>query len=225
MSATSKNSRRAAPGHRASAAAGRTSEVPAPAPDLSLRRESDILRSTATEYERALTVAVLGRLNTVIAELRESGLDERSLGEPVQLAERMVASIPRVDPFNLELGPFYTTSSLTKWLEVSRQYIHELTRQRRILALSTADNFKVYPSFQFSLKGAMMPHLADVLTVLEQHLEPWTQAMWFVTEKEELHGRTPAQWLMGGGEAAPVVQSAREHMELFAGAPTAQAAG
>ena len=68
-------------------------------------------------------------------------------------------------------------------------------------------------------------HLANVLTVLEQYLEPWTQAKWLVTEKEELPGHTPAQWLMGGGEAAPVVQSAREHMELFAGAPTAQAAG
>ena len=181
--------------------------------------------SSATPFEQELITAVIGRILSLTSDVRNSGLDEDTLGEPTDIAARMIAAIPRSDPFNLELGPFYTALTLAKWKGVTRQYIHELTKQRRILVLTTADNRKVYPSYQFGIKGATLPHLADILDVLSENADPWAQAMWFVTRSAALNNRTPADHLKRGGDGAAAILAARQSMTIFEGAPLNEATG
>jgi hypothetical protein len=178
---------------------------------------ADILASATTDFERELIDAVTCRIRMLTADVREAGVDERALGDVEEIADRMIASIPRAHPLNLELGPFYTSMSLSKWMGVTKQYLHELVRQRRILALTTADNHKVYPSFQFGLSGSPLSGLAAVLGVLDRELEPWTEAMWLVTRNAALKNATPVDWLKDGGDLAVVVLSANQSLQVFAG--------
>jgi hypothetical protein len=175
-----------------------------------------IPNGTAAEHE--LTVSLLTQLNISFGLARANGWLGFS-GDTDLTALRMVASIPQMDPFNDRLGPFYTTASLTKWLGVSRQYVHEITKQRRLLVLTTADGFNVYPSFQFNLRGSALPHLPALISALETHLEPWTQAMWLITKSDELDGLTPASWLMGGGSVDAAVSAAEGYKDLLNGGP------
>ena len=141
------------------------------------------------------------------------------LGNPKLLAERMVSSIPRTSATNLECGPFYTTQSLTRWLGVTRQYVHELVRQRRIIGVYTADHHKMYPAFQFGKRGATLPGLSEILHVLDDVLEPRAITMWFVTPQPELKNTSPAEWLRSGHDVAPVLESADMYAHITLGAP------
>ena len=172
--------------------------------------------STAS-YETVVLAHVSGQLEQVFEQMRDFGREPESLGDPALLAERMVASIPRASTLNLELGPFYTTSSLTKWLGVSRQYVHELGRQKRILSLVTADQHRVYPAFQFGLKGALLPELATITRILEVSLEPRMIGMWLVTEKPALDGTAPAEWLKTNDDPNAVVRLAEHYAEVVVG--------
>lgn len=176
-------------------------------------------RKTATPFEQELIDTLVVRIMKLTGSVRGAGLAEDSLGSPADLAVRMVAAIPRSDPFNMELGPFYSTVSLAKWKGVTRQYIYELVKQRRILSLTTADERKVYPAYQFGPKGADMPHLASILDVLSENADPWAQAMWFVTSSAALDDMTPSEFLRRGGDGAAAVRAARQSMTIFAGSP------
>ncbi|WAC50234.1 hypothetical protein [Frigoribacterium sp. SL97] len=170
-----------------------------------------------SDYKKELIDAIAERLDSVFDNLEESGREPRNLGDIAVLADRVVAGIPRSSPINLELGPFYTTASLTRWLGVTRQYVHELVRQRRILSLTTADRHKVYPSFQFGGKGAVLPHMPELVAIFENQLEPATQAMWLVTPNGDLGGETPAKWLRHGRPSKAVIASARKYVSKVDG--------
>ncbi|QNE48660.1 hypothetical protein F1C58_16515 (plasmid) [Glaciihabitans sp. INWT7] len=172
---------------------------------------------TGEAFKTELLSAIDEKLELVVARMGREHRDISELGDVGVLADRVIASIPRVSSSNLELGPFYTTASLNKWLEVTRQYVYELSRQRRILVLETSDRVKVYPAFQFGLRGALLPHLPAVLKILDEQLEPTTQAMWLITPQTDLDGLTPARWLRAGRDGKAVLASARRYMAKFDG--------
>lgn len=147
------------------------------------------------EYKSDLLAAIEIRVDAIFATMESNGRSVETLGDVGVLADRVVASIPKVSAINDELGPFYTTASLTKWLGVKRQYVHDLVRQNRVASLITADGHKIYPSFQFGTKGALLPHLPDLLGILEDNVEKPTRIIWLVTPQVELNGATPAEWL------------------------------
>lgn len=166
-------------------------------------------------YEKDLTEALLTRLSGVFERLAAFDKDPESLGEVSVIADRMVASIPQSNSLNLELGPFYTTSALTKWLGVTRQYVFELTKQKRILALTTADRHRVYPAFQFGIRGATLPGLPKAITALSPIVEPRTIGMWLVTGQPELDGLTPAAWLQDERPTKAVEICAKRYTALL----------
>jgi hypothetical protein len=166
-----------------------------------------------------LMTELSSRIERLVLSLTAAGHDAYTLGAPADLADHMVASIPRSDPLNLEIGPFYTTASLTRWMGVSRQYVLELVKQRRILSLTTADNHKVYPSRQFGLRGAPMLHMADILAILDPFIDPWTEAMWLVTPSEALGDRTPIEHLAENRGHEAVLLAAHQSVQIFGGQP------
>jgi hypothetical protein len=147
------------------------------------------------EYKRELLRAIEARVDAIFDTMESSGRDAETLGDVSIVADRLVASIPKVSAINTELGPFYTTASLSKWLGVKRQYVHILVRQNRVASLNTADGHRIYPSFQFGTKGALLPHMPELLKILEENLEKPTRIIWLVTPQLELGGATPAEWL------------------------------
>src|SRR4029450_5591027 len=98
-----------------------------------------------------------------VVALRELGHDTHDLGDPDDLAARMLATVPEPSPWT-ELGPYYSTTGIARVLGgVSRQAVEERGRRRTIVARRTADNVWVYPAFQLDGHNQVVRGLAEVL--------------------------------------------------------------
>ena len=122
-----------------------------------------------------------------------SSEDARQL-DPAWIAAAMLSAMPAAHPFE-RLGPFFDTAGLVSWLGISRQAIHQKVAARQILAPTTADDQRVYPAWQFSPSGTMLPGLVPVLKVLLAATDPWTAALWLTAPSEVLGGRSAVDTL------------------------------
>ena len=89
--------------------------------------------TAATKTDAAYVNRVSSRVTEELARrvdtLRRNGHKAADLGDPDELADRMLAAVPAPSPWR-DLGPFYGTSGLARVLGgVSRQAIEE--RRRR----------------------------------------------------------------------------------------------
>ena len=161
-------------------------------------------------------------MDEVIDRLDTAGHDTARLGSAVAVADRMVAAIPMASPFDLEFGPYYTTANLAKFIGRSKQSILETAKQNKIIWFTTADGHRVYPSFQFGPKGALLADLPALTAILSKHLSAATIALWLVTEHHSLGG-TPAEWMLSQKPTGPVMDLAAAYMSQFEGAPKCDA--
>jgi hypothetical protein len=154
-------------------------------------------------------------LSSVVGALarRLESVSEEDLAQinPEQVAERVAALIPAPHPF-AQLGPFYPTRAVTKWLGMTRQALDQRVRARKMLGCPTADGGqRVYPVWQFTNDGHLIPHLAAVLNSLHEGIDdPWTWATWLATPVPgRFEGKPAYQWLAAGRDAEPVLVQAR----------------
>ncbi|WIB27744.1 hypothetical protein [Curtobacterium sp. MCSS17_015] len=126
------------------------------------------------------------------------------------LAERMLAALPTVKhEADALVGPFYDTASLATWRGVTRQAIHKASQKRDLLGLKIGDGSRIFPSFQFGGSGTPLPHLREVLDLLDRDgIDPWGSALWLNTVADEFGGTTAAQALRDG-RVEPVLAAAR----------------
>lgn len=137
----------------------------------------------------------------------------RLLGPARQVAEAWAEQLP-LAPSPLEdlTGPFYDTSSLRKWLGVTRQALDSRARHGSILALTTGDGTRVYPSWQWRADKSTVPHLSEVLPLLLAGArDPWTAALWMTSPVDwgDGHEVSAWQWLDDGGDPTSVLSEAR----------------
>jgi hypothetical protein len=162
--------------------------------------------SEVTEFETAVLRSLASRWQQLIPR----DAFEHTTIDPRDIAERMIATVPRENPFNDAIGPFYDTAGLTNWLNVQKQRLTTLRQQRRLLAIKTTKNRIVYPAFQFGAGGELLPHLSEVVTVLESVMEnPLSLARWLNTPSERFDGMSAAAALRAG-RVDEVVAAARQ---------------
>lgn len=154
-------------------------------------------------------------LSSVVSAMtrRLQSVSEEDLAEidPRQVAERAAALIPTPHPF-VQLGPFYPTSAVTKWLGITRQALDQRVRARTMLGCPTADGGqRVYPVWQFTEDGHLIGHLAAVLDTLHQGIDdPWTWATWLAAPVSgRFDGKPAYRWLAEGRDAELVLTEAR----------------
>lgn len=75
--------------------------------------------------------------------------------------------------------------------------IRDRIRRRTLYGYRAGARWRL-PRWQIS-HGAVLPHLADVLTALPPDAHPMTVTGFMTTPSAELEGRSPAQWLAEGG--------------------------
>jgi hypothetical protein len=161
--------------------------------------------STRKDLLLSSVVSAVSRRLESVSEDDLAGID------PQQVAERAAALIPTPHPF-AQLGPFYPTSSVTKWLGITRQALDQRVRARKLLGCPTADGGqRVYPVWQFTEDGHCIPHLAAVLDALYLGIDdPWTWATWLAAPVPGRFNGVPAyRWLAQGHDAEPVLAEAR----------------
>lgn len=144
----------------------------------------------------AMTAAIpLTEVEQKILDRLAVGLHERLRGFDGRLdiswiASAMLEAIPLTHPFE-ELGPFYDTAGVSRWLGITRQALHQKVKADQLLALTTGDGQRIYPAWQFTPDGRPLVGLVDLLRVLSPAAaDPWTVAVWLTRPVEEADGRT-----------------------------------
>ena len=172
-------------------------------------------------YVARVSSQVTQELARRVGTLREQGQRADALGDPDDLAARMLAAVPQPSPW-AELGPFYSTAGIARVLGgVSRQAVEERRRRRTILALRTADGAWVYPAFQLDGDNRVVRGLAEVLDRFAPAGtdDEWMVASFLTAPQPGLGGRSVADHLRGGGDLAPVVDLAGERADRWAMTP------
>lgn len=166
--------------------------------------------ATRTAFESELIDAVVDRVHDRVNALIAAGGDPAQLGDPEELANRMLAAVPWAHPWNEQIGPFYDTAGLTRYLGVSKQALADRVARRRLLAV-TVDGRVLYPARQFSGRQ-LIPNLADTLAEFRDvPVDGWAIAAWLTTPAAALDGATPLEWLTGSRPADAARTLAAEH--------------
>ena len=143
-----------------------------------------------------LTREVRERVLARQAQLREQGR-ELDLGDPGELADRMVAALPTVHPLDEPLGPFYDTAGLLAWLGISRQALFDRVRRGTVLACRTADGHLVYPSLQFGRQGQVRPGVLEAVGAFARKgVDGWATGAWLTTPSDVFEGHSAVDYLV-----------------------------
>jgi predicted helicase len=103
------------------------------------------------------------------------------------------------------VGPVYTTDQVRELLGgATRQAIADRVEQRTLLCLTTRDEHRVYPAFQFANR-VVVPGLNQVLTRLVDAVDDWTLASWLRAGQPELGGASVMDRLTADGRAEEAV--------------------
>lgn len=160
--------------------------------------------TNVVDYEQRVLSAVTAGFHVRVTELTTAGRDPRVLGDPVDVADRMLATVPAPHPWDAQIGPFYDTPGLVRMLGISKQAIAERVRRRSIIAAATQQGKIVYPTFQF-VGNRVLPAVGAIAQVFRATpVDGWAIASWFTTAAQALAGSTPAQWLLEGRAVEPV---------------------
>ena len=164
-------------------------------------------REIHTQKELLLSTIV----SAVARRLESASEEDLAHIDPKQVAERAAALIPTPHPFT-QLGPFYPTRAVAKWLGLSRQALDHRVKAGKMLGCPTSGGGqRVYPVWQFTTDGHLIPHLAEVLDALRAGIDdPWTWATWLAAALPgRFDGKPAYQWLAEGRDAGPVLTEAR----------------
>jgi hypothetical protein len=162
-------------------------------------------------FEQDILRLVIEKVHDLFQKAREAQLGPEAFGDPEKIAETMVAALPQSHVFDEISGPFYDTSGLTRWLDISRQALHQRVARHAVLACPLEDGGVVYPTWQFLDNGATIPSLTDVLSTLADGTDDaWMMALWMRAPSEELDEARPSEWLRAGGDPHRVIAMAKQ---------------
>lgn len=155
-----------------------------------------------------LLQAITARLDSVPTSTHPlSQIDPNKAADAMfnTLVEVMTEGSPEED-----LGPFFSTSGLSRRLGVTRQALDGRITRRTLLALMGDDGSRLYPVFQFIGEGAhlkVLPGLPRVLKALaEVDDEPIAIAAWLTAETSGLdEGSSAVEHLRNGGAVEQVL--------------------
>jgi hypothetical protein len=183
-----------------------------------MKARTTAVTKTDAAYVHRVSSRVSEELARRVDTLRRNGHKAADLGDPDELAARMLAAVPAPSPWR-DLGPFYSTTGLARVLGgVSRQAIEERRRRRTILALRTADGVWVYPAFQLDERNRVVRGLPQVLDRFQPRTadDEWMVAAFVAAPQPGLDDRSIVEHLRAGGGLDPVLALADERARRWA---------
>jgi hypothetical protein len=128
-----------------------------------------------------------------------------------RIQSSLVASLKQSDFWDVTVGPFYDARGLTKWLGITRQVLQDRTQAGIILSVATTEGDPLYPSFQFGPAGEPLPHLSQILRLLEPIADDaWDKALWLNTPSVTFDKRTAVDALRAGCAELVLAAAARD---------------
>lgn len=170
------------------------------------KNSGGVRRSGDSDYAEEVVRAIRERLRQLSTDSGESL--ESVLGPAEELAARVTAAVPQVNPLAAAIGPVYRQATLAKAAGVTRQAVNEWVRARKVLALTTADDMVVIPACQFDRRLRPYPGVSQILQILTSDIvDDWTLASWLTAPVARLHGDSVMD-LIARGEIATAMRLA-----------------
>jgi hypothetical protein len=136
-------------------------------------------------------------------------VDGKCLTDKIQSS--LATSLRQKDFWDVTVGPFYDAPGLLKWLGVTQQVLQDMTESEMLLSVATAEGDLLYPTFQFGPAGEALPHLAEIVRLLEPITDDnWDKAIWLNTPTTTFDGRTAADSLRDGDAELVLAAAARD---------------
>jgi hypothetical protein len=177
------------------------------------------VRITEEEFARLV--------DAVLAEVGPAALDDPASGLTAQEASALSAvgadlrprgrreRDPRADvaaSYAAVLAATESVAEVSRRLGIDGSRVRHRLARRQLVGNRRNDGWRL-PSWQFGVDGRPLPGLERVLRALDEDVHPVVLARFFATTAPELRvGRravTPREWLVGGGDPAPVAALAR----------------
>jgi len=161
-----------------------------------------------------IAALVESRLAALSERYAQYGRSLDDIGSPEELADQMVALVPKPSAWDEAIGPFYTTSSVGAILGgISRQAVADRRRRHTVFALQTSEGDWVYPAFQFRSDGSVISALGSMQQRIADGLvDGWTLAGWLTANHASLGGVSVVEWIRNGGDEG-VVDSLASDLE------------
>ena len=105
------------------------------------------MSSAAETYGRELLDALSDGLQRRLEAMEG---DPHTLGEPDEVAERMLSVVPQQHPWDTQIGPFYDTPAVVQLLGITRQAVADRAQRGTLLRVTTRQGRHLYPVFQFA---------------------------------------------------------------------------
>ncbi|MGW8431715.1 hypothetical protein ACWGJ9_11530 [Curtobacterium citreum] len=120
--------------------------------------------------------------------------------DPALLAKRLSRTIGQgQSDAATAVGPVFTAAGLAEWKGVSKEALRKAQKAGRLLGFKSRDGVLLYPQFQFNEYGDYLPHLKDVLALIDPHrVDDGSSSVWLNRPYPSLDGRTAAQALHDG---------------------------
>jgi hypothetical protein len=161
-------------------------------------------------YEAELLGALTAGLHERLEAVAAAGGDPARLGSAADLARRMLAVVPAAHPWDEQIGPFYETAGLVRWLNVTKQALSDRVRRGRLLAVTTADGRVLYPARQFADRQLVQGLPETLAAFRATPVDGWAIAAWLTTPCSALGHSTPLDWLHTHTKPGPAVDAAHE---------------
>ena len=108
------------------------------------------------------------------------------------------------------VGLFYDMTKVMSILDLSWEEVLEKVATHDILCCVGAEETLLFPAFQFTERGEMVPAISEVIKILASGANaPWRWAKWLGVALEEWGGISAAQWLKEGRNIYPVMGAAQ----------------
>lgn len=114
---------------------------------------------------------------------------------------------PSLDPC-ARFGPFLTAEAAAALFGVDQSALDRARERRRVLGARTSDGGWLYPAWQFTSDGNLLPGLEEVLGVLLRVVDEWTAVRWLRSPSPTFEGFSAAV-LLRDDEFEPVIEAAR----------------
>lgn len=120
--------------------------------------------------------------------------------DPALLAKRLSRTIGQgQSDAATAVGPVFTAAGLAEWKGVSKEALRKAQKAGRLLGFKSRDGVLLYPQFQFNEYGDYLPHLKDVLAIIDPHrVDDGSSSVWLNRPYPSLDGRTAAHALHDG---------------------------
>jgi hypothetical protein len=103
------------------------------------------------------------------------------------------------DFWDANIGPFYDQAGVEELTKLMSVDIDISVAAGDLLGVVTSDNVMLFPVFQFSESGELLPGLSDVAAALRPISDDtWDIALWLSTASADFGGLTAAKTLRDG---------------------------